>query len=416
MKKAYRDISRCRICGNTRLVPVVSLGTQALTGVFPGSAREEVTSGPVDLIRCQEAPGRRACGLVQLRQSYDKRRMYGKGYGYQSGLNRSMVEHLRAKARAIAEMVPLSSGDLVIDIGSNDGTLLNAYGRKDLVLVGIDPSGGKFRKNYRPPLRLIADFFSGDLVRGRFPGKKAKVVTSIAMFYDLDAPLEFMRQIAGILHEDGVWVMEQSYLPAMLRTTSYDTICHEHLEYYGVRQIDWMARRAGLKIVAVEENSVNGGSFSVTLAKENGAYKTAGVGRWLKKEERLSGEGPYKQFRERIERHKKGLLRFLALAKKRGETVYGYGASTKGNVMLQYCGLTAADIPCIGEVNPDKFGCYTPGTRIPIVPESQAKARRPDYLLVLPWHFRDFILKKEAATLKAGGRFLFPLPKLEVVS
>ena len=289
MKKSYREISRCRICGNPRLAPVLSLGTQALTGVFPRSVKQAVTAGPVDLVRCEEAPGREACGLVQLRQSYDKRQMYGKGYGYRSGLNRSMVEHLRRKARAIAETVSLSSGDLVIDIGSNDATLLNAYGRKDLMLVGIDPSGEKFRKNYRPPLRLIADFFSADLVRRRFPGKKAKVVTSIAMFYDLDAPLEFMKQIAGILHEDGVWVMEQSYLPAMLRTTSYDTVCHEHLEYYGVRQIDWMARRAGLKITAVEENEVNGGSFSVTLAKENGPYKTAGVGAWLRKEKNWRG-------------------------------------------------------------------------------------------------------------------------------
>lgn len=415
MKKAYRVIDRCRICGNDRLAPVLSLGRQALTGVFPRSVKEAVPSGPVDLIRCEEAPGREACGLVQLRQSYDKKEMYGAGYGYRSGLNRSMADHLRRKARTIAGLVPLSAGDLVVDIGSNDGTLLNSYGRKDVLLVGVDPSGGKFRKNYVPPMRLIVDFFSDDLFLKKFSGRKAKIVTSIAMFYDLEAPLDFMRQIEKILDDHGVWVLEQSYLPAMLRSTSYDTICHEHLEYYGLRQIDWMARRAGLKIIRVEENDVNGGSFSVMLAKEAAAYKTAGVGEWLKRERKLSGPEPYERFRERIEKHRYGLLRFLAKARNRGEAILGYGASTKGNVILQYCGLTPRDIPCIGEVNSDKFGSFTPGTRIPIVPESSVKAARPDYLLVLPWHFRDFIVKKEAAYIRAGGRFLFPLPAIETV-
>jgi NDP-4-keto-2,6-dideoxyhexose 3-C-methyltransferase len=252
-------------------------------------------------------------------------------------------------------------------------------------------------------------------VLNEFSGRRASIVTSIAMFYDLDSPLDFMRQIERILADDGVWAMEQSYLPAMLRTTGYDTICHEHLEYYAVHQIAWMARRAGLKIIQVEENTVNGGSFAVLLAKEGSSYHAAEIGEWLSRERNLTEPAIYERFERQVEGHRKDLLRFLDEARKRGDVVLGYGASTKGNVILQYCGLTARDIPCIGEVNSDKFGAFTPGTRIPIVPEAEVKARRPAYLLVLPWHFRAFIEKKEADYVRSGGRLAFPLPTLETV-
>jgi NDP-4-keto-2,6-dideoxyhexose 3-C-methyltransferase len=413
----YREIERCRICGNAELVPLLSLGTQSLTGVFPRDRQTQVTSGPLDLVKCAE--GRRpTCGLVQLRQSYSLDEMYGDNYGYGSRLNQSMVEHLHGKVRELLAMVELQPGDIVVDIGSNDGTLLRGY-PEGPILVGFDPTGLKFKEHYPDRVTLFADFFAAGPFRREFDDRKAKIVTSIAMFYDLEDPIEFMREVMAILADDGVWLLEQSYMPAMLAANAYDTVCHEHLEYYGLRQVKWMADRVGLKIVAVEPNRVNGGSMAVTVAKARSAYPedTAAVARILEAERQagLDGLAPYEAFRERVLQHRERLRTLLWELRGRGQTVLGYGASTKGNVILQFCNLTEDDVPFIAEVNPDKFGCYTPGTGIPIISETEAKAKRPDAFLVLPWHFRDNLLRREWGFMAGGGRMLFPLPAIEAV-
>ena len=418
----YREIARCRICGNLDLIPILSLGRQALTGVFPRTKGQRVTSGPLDLVKCREDRKGEHCGLLQLKQNYDKKEMYGGGYGYRSGLNRAMVEHLRGLVKRILRRVPLSPGDLVVDIGSNDSTLLRAYpgGKGGPVLVGMDPSANKFREYYPPHIRLIPDFFSADTLRRRCAGQKAKVVTSIAMFYDLDSPMDFMRQIVDVLDDEGLWVLEQSYLPSMVEATAYDTICHEHLEYYALKQIDWMARRVGLKIVDVQLNDVNGGSFAVMLAKSGSRFReNATLVRRLLSDERRAGFGgleAYRRFKKRVFEHRKRLLAFLIKARRENRTILGYGASTKGNVILQFCGLTPRDIPAIAEVNERKFGCFTPGTKIPIISEREARAAKPGYFLVLPWHFKAGIVVREREYLRAGGRLLFPLPTLHVTA
>ncbi|HVE12589.1 MAG TPA: class I SAM-dependent methyltransferase [Elusimicrobiota bacterium] len=410
--QAYRTVRRCRICGNTRLAPVLSLGRQALTGVFPRARGERVPAGPLDLVRCS-GPRERACGLVQLRQSYDKRVMYGDGYGYRSGLNPSMVEHLRRTARTAIALARPRRGDAVVDIGSNDGTLLRAFAGKGLRLVGVDPTAGHFRRHYPPGVRLVCDFFDPAHVRRALGGRPAKVITSLSMFYDLDAPLDFMRAVAGLLDRDGVWLLEQSYLPLMIEVNAYDTVCHEHLEYYALRQILWMTERAGLKVVRVELNDVNGGSFALAVARRDSRIPeaSAAIRRVLARERRYETPAPYRAFRRAVLRHRRELLAFFRRARARGWTVAGYGASTKGNVILQFCGLGPADLPCMGEVNPEKFGAFTPGTGIPIRPEADVRAARPDVLFVLPWHFRDFIVRKEAAYRRGGGRLFFPLPR-----
>lgn len=413
---SYTEVSRCRACGNDALRPAFSLGRQALTGVFPRPG-EPVGSGPVDMVRCDPAGRAGACGLVQLRQSYDTSAMYGDNYGYRSGLNPSMVRHLQEKMSRVLARVPVGAGDVVLDVGSNDATTLRCYPAGPR-RIGMDPSGAKFRSYYPDGAELVVDFFSADSFFKASGGRKAKVVTSFAMFYDLEDPLGFMRQVAAVLAEGGVWVMEQSYLPAMLAQNAYDTVCHEHIEFYGLRQIDWMARRAGLKVLDVAFNGANGGSFEIWLAAAASALAVneAAVVRTLAAEAGLDGPAPYAAFASRVEAHRAELKEFLAEARRAGKRVVGYGSSTKGNVLLQHCGLGPTDLECIGEVNPEKFGRVTPGTAIPIVPEAEMRARKPDYLLVLPWHFRDFIVEKEAAWRAASGaKLLFPLPRLEVV-
>ncbi|MFZ5567204.1 MAG: class I SAM-dependent methyltransferase [Pseudomonadota bacterium] len=405
----YKKISACRICGNTHLERVLDLGEQMLTGVFPRERGAQVTVGPLRLVKC--VGGEEACGLLQMEHSYDLGEMYGENYGYRSGLNASMVKHLQAKVARIRSMVTLNPGDLVVDIGSNDSTTLQAY-PKDLDLVGVDPTGVKFHQYYPPHIKLIPDFFGAALIQARYPGRKAKVVTSFSMFYDLEAPMDFMRQVHEVLADDGIWVFEQSYMPTMLATNSYDTVCHEHLEFYALKQIQWMAERVGFRILDVEFNDVNGGSFSITVAKKLGGEVMVPSVQKILDDERAQGLDtlvPYQQFVERVEQTRKTLLDFIAQAKAQGKTVAALGASTKGNVLLQYCGLTDKEIQFVGEVNPDKFGAYTPGSWIPIISEDELLQKGIDYLLVLPWHFRTFF---EGSTKLSRATLVFPLPTL----
>jgi hypothetical protein len=341
--------------------------------------------------------------------------MYGINYGYRSGLNTSMVLHLQKKIKAILESVTLKEGDLVLDIGSNDSTTLQAYPPNSATLVGIDPTGVKFYKYYPPHVQLISDFFSSALVSKKFPGQKAKIITSFSMFYDLEDPMEFMRQINDVLADDGVWVLEQSYMPYMLERNSYDTICHEHLEFYSLRQIKWMADKVGLKIIDVEFNEINGGSFSVMVVKAKGDSSISPTVKNildLENKQGLLTLSPYLEFAIRVKNSKQELLEFLKTTQSKGKTVAALGASTKGNVLLQYCELNEKNILFVGEVNNEKYGCFTPGTWIPIIPESDLLEKAPDYLIVLPWHFKDYFLSQRKYS---QFNLVFPLPKLLIV-
>jgi SAM-dependent methyltransferase len=414
----FREIEKCRVCGNRDLLPILSLGEQYLTGVFPSFRNAELSRGPLELVACNSASELGVCGLVQLQQSYNLDEMYGENYGYRSSLNQAMVKHLQEKVHHLLEHYPLNPGDLVLDIGSNDGTLLSFYPELGVAVVGIDPTAKKFAPFYRDHISVVDDFFSGDLFREKFGARKARIVTSIAMFYDLENPLSFMKDVASILAEDGVWHFEMSYLPAMVKTMGYDTICHEHLEYYSLHQIKWMTDRCGLKILDVEFNNVNGGSFAVTVGLQASTFqpKSARIETILLDEEEkgLTNVMRYQNFTRQVHAHREELLTLLKRLKGQGKTVLGYGASTKGNVLLQFCGITTELLPCIAEVNRDKFGCYTPGTNIPIVSEKDAHGMKPDYFLVLPWHFRDMIIQREKQYLRRGGKLIFPLPSLEV--
>lgn len=407
-------VKACRACGSLNLEPMLSLGQQALTGVFPKSASVPVTVGPLQLVRC-----RGECGLVQLMHSYEAAEMYGQNYGYRSSLNKSMVEHLNDITATLRKIVTLQPGDAVLDIGSNDGTLLKSYEQGTVKPFGMDPSAEKFRHYYREDAKLVVDFFSADRFLEVSGGQKAKIVTSIAMFYDLDEPLSFMKQVERVLDESGVWHFEQSHVGLMLERNAYDTICHEHVEYYALQQIEWMIQRAGLKIVDVQLNDINGGSFAVTAAKAGSPLvpNQANIDRVRKYEADLGlhTDRPYNEFAERVAKHRTELVDAIKALQKQGKRVLGYGASTKGNVILQYCGFTPELLPAIAEVNADKFGSVTPGTHIPIISEADAKAQKPDVFVVFPWHFRDNLVAREKAFLAGGGALLFPLPAIELV-
>lgn len=407
----FQPLDKCRISGSRNLVSVLHLGSQELTGVFPTSG-EAVTAGPLELVWCPDS------GLLQLGHTFDLAEMYGENYGYRSGLNRSMAQHLSDKISGLERAAELRPGDAVLDIGSNDGTSLKAYQTSALKKVGFDPTGEKFRRYYPADVLLIPTFFSAhDYFRCH--GNPAKIVTSIAMFYDLDDPIDFARNVSSVLAEDGIWHFEQSYMPSMLRMNAYDTICHEHLEYYSLHAVQKILEAAALRIVDVQLNNINGGSFAVTAAHKRSKVKSdqGAIEQLLDQEDRmgLSTQKPFGEFKDRVLRHKTDLTRLLKSLAADGSKVLGYGASTKGNVILQFCGFGPSEVTAIAEINEDKFGKVTPGSHIPIISEGAAKAMRPDYFLMLPWHFKEGILHREREWRATGGKFIVPLPEIEIV-
>jgi NDP-4-keto-2,6-dideoxyhexose 3-C-methyltransferase len=406
-------ITRCRLCGNHQLIEVINLGEQALTGIFPPSQQTIIPKAPLQLVKCDESHAYHACGLLQLKHTYSISALYGDHYGYRSGLNTSMVQHLTQKILNICKTISLEKNDIVIDIGSNDATSLKAYPTNHCRRIGIDPTAEKFIEFYTDDMIPIFDFFSADKVRTFIHNEKAKVITSFSMFYDLEDPLIFAKEVASLLHDEGIWVCEQSYMPAMLRNNAFDTICHEHLEYYALRQMQWIADHAELRILDVEFNEINGGSFSVVFALKNSSLPTNNkkiqaiiYQEWLMG---FNTNTPYHSFDERIHQIKADITHFFNCIRADNKQIYGLGASTKGNVLLQYCNITTLDLPAIGEVNPDKFGCYTPGTMIPILTESDIFNRQPDYLFILPWHFKPFFETHFKHTMM---QLVYPLPNL----
>jgi hypothetical protein len=413
MNKRFKAIDTCRISGSKHLISVVNLGEQALTGVFPKNKAESPTSGPLELKWCPES------SLLQLAHSYDLDEMYGLNYGYRSGLNASMVAHLSEKIKWLERRYSLSDGDVVIDVGSNDATTLKSYETRGITRIGVDPTGEKFRAYYPDEIKLIIDFFPSAEVGKILNGRKAKIITSISMFYDLEDPRKFAQEVASVLAKDGVWHLEQSYMPAMLRQNSYDTICHEHLEYYTLKNIKDILGSADLRVVDVQMNGINGGSFAVTAARNDSPIKSNDrIVEWLLGREELGGFNtirPYREFEDRVYAHRAALRSLIETLHADGKKVLGYGASTKGNVILQFCGLTQNLIPAIAEINPDKYGSYTPGSSIPIVSADEAERMSPDYYLVLPWHFRDGIIRRETLFLNRGGKLIIPFPEIEIV-
>ncbi len=410
-----KKINQCRICGNKDFIDVLDLGTQFLTSVFPDRKQiNNIERYPLKLIKCHG--NENVCNLVQLAHSVEKNLMYSDNYGYRSGLNSSMMLHLQNRVKQVMKIVNFKKNDIVLDIGSNDGTTLSYYDQQ-IKKIGIDPTSGKFKEFYKPDITVITDFFSAEVLKNYIGNKKIKAITSFAMFYDLEKPVEFADQIAQILDiNEGIWVLEQSYLPEMLNKLSFDTICHEHLEYYSLTQIDWIMSKVGLKIINVEFNEINGGSFAVTVChKSNKNYKTSKIVNkilQLEIKKGLLNKKIFKLFSKKVNFFKNNFKNFLTSSMKSGKKIFGIGASTKGNVILQYCEIDKNLLPYIGEINPEKFNKFTPGSWIEIKQEDEILKMNPDLLLILPWHFKTFFLEQ-----KKYKKFnlLFPLPETHIV-
>ena len=401
-------IKFCRLCKTKNLQTVSSLGNMYFTGIFPKSKKTAIPKGKLKLIRCKK------CSLLQLEDNFDSNLMYGKNYGYMSSLNKAMIFHLKLKKKYLLDTYKLKKGSSILDIGSNDGTFLKFFS-KDYKLFACDPTIKKFKKYYRKDIKMTANFFSAD----QFKNQKFDLITSIAMFYDLPDPLKFTKDIESLLSNDGIWHVEMSYMPSMLNNKSYDTICHEHLEYYSLKSLKFLTKLSNLKIVNIKFNQINGGSFSLDIAKNNSKYSENNtLLKWLLLREKLNQFNSLKtqkNFFKNIRQHRVLLFNLIKKLRLNGKKICGYGASTKGNVILQYCGLTEKHLDYIFEVNKFKYNRYTPGSNIRILPERYINKVKPDYLLVLPWHFKEHIIIKEKNFLDSGGKLIFPLPEIEII-
>ncbi len=402
-------ILTCRNCKTKKLNFLFSLGKISFTGKFP-KKNQRIKKAPLDLVMCKQ------CKLVQLSHKFNLRYLYGPDYGYRSGINTTMVNHLNKVVLQAIKKVKLKKNDMVLDIASNDGTLLKNYSN-NIITFGIDPLVNKYKKNYKNINFKVSNFFSRKEIIKKTK-KKFKIISALSVFYDSENPNKFLNDVKNILENDGLFILEFADLASIIKKKMFDTICHEHLEYYSSKIIIDMCKKNDLKVIDVFENDINGSSKQFYISKINSKFKVnqKKINKILREEIKLKihSKKRISSFFKEIKKIKTNLLKLLNKIKKQNKRIHAYGASTKGNVLLQYFGIDNRFIDYVSERNPLKYNLYTPGTSIKIISESDSRGLRPDYYLVLPWHFQKEILKREKKIRLNGTKFIFPLPKIEL--
>ena len=408
-------ITECRSCGSTNLTNILSLGLQYPSNFIElnsiSDKREQI---PLELIFCEK----KDCGLLQLKHTASRESLY-KEYWFRSGLNEKMVEALNDITKSVEKRISLSENDIVLDIGCNDGTLLRSYQSK-VRLVGFEPASNLVDEAKEGTELIINNFFSFYEFVQHFPNERIKVITSIAMFYDLEDPNSFVSDIVNCLDQDGIWIIQMAYLIPMLELNAFDNIVHEHLEYWSLKSLKRLLEEHDLEIFDVELNDVYGGSFRIFVkTKKNDKINIQNsVDEFLKKEDEfgLEKKETYLNFANRVNSLKNKLNDFIKKEISNGKLIYAYGASTKGNTLLQFYNLNNKLISKAADRDSKKFGKMTIGSNIPVISEEQARDEKPDYFLVLPWHLVDFFKERENEFLNNGGKFIVPLPDFKIIS
>ncbi len=404
-------IKTCINCKNKNLDKIFSLGKLCFSGRFSKSYKENIPSEKLNIIFCKN------CKLVQLDRSFDPNYLYGDGYGYRTGINKTMTDHVNYTVKQITKIVNLNRYDCVLDIASNDGTLLNFY-PKNIVKVGIDPLVGKYKKYYKNINHKISNFFNISDIKKLRLKKKFKIITALSVFYDLRNPNKFLKEVKQLLDKEGVFVLEHADLYSILKNNIFDTICHEHLSYYSSSIIINMMKKNGLRVFNHEFNNINGGSSRYYICHMDSKYKSNKSIKYVINKElkfKLGLQKTLKNFFKKIINLNNKLIKLIKKIKNYNQTIHGYGASTKGNILLQFCKIGNKEIDFIADRNMLKYNLFTPGTKIKIISEKESRLIKPDYYLVLPWHFKKEILKREIKIRKKGVKFIFPLPKIEII-
>lgn len=401
-------IKQCRSCRSNNLVDILSLGDQYLSDFVDND--QKPPKYPLDLVLCDD------CKLLQLKETTPPVELYTDHYGYRSGINRTMKDHLRDIANKADELANPQAGEVIVDIGCNDGTLLKVYDQ-NTKRIGFDPVS-KFVEEYKDTnITFVNDYFNKESYDKIVGSTKAQVITAISMFYDLDEPNKFVSDLKDVLAENGVLIIQQNYVAGMLLQNAYDNIVHEHLEYYSLFSLENLLKNHGLEVFDVELNDLNGGSFRTYICHKGARIISDSVKtlRQVEAQMKLDQKITYEAYAERITKLADDLHTLLVDLNKQGKKVYLYGASTRGNTLLQYSNLDNKLIQKAVERNTEKFGKKIASVGIPIISEEQARGEHPDYMLVLPWFFKDEFVQREFDYLSKGGKFIFPLPRIEVI-
>ena len=403
-------IKSCRNCKKTKFINLFSLGKMSFTGRFPKSSKTNIPKEQLNLLMCN------FCKLVQLDRNFNLKYLYGKNYGYRTGINNTMTNHVKQIVKKLSSLVKLKKKDYVLDIASNDSTLLNFY-PNNVIKVGVDPLVNKYIKYYKKVNFKISNFFNLTDIKKLKLKKKFKIITALSVFYDLRDPNKFIREIKEILDDQGIIVLEHVDLHCIIKHKIFDTICHEHLGFFSSKVIIDMVKKNKLKVFAHEYNNVNGGSSRYYIGHIRSKYiikKSVKKVLITEKKAGILKKATYRLFYKRIMDSKLRLIAKLKSIKSKNLIVHGYGASTKGNVLLQFFNIGKNYIQYIADRNPLKFNSFTPGTKIKIISEKKSRTMKPNYYLVLPWHFKKEILSREKKIMNNGTKFIFPLPKLEI--
>ena len=404
--KIFKSINKCRVSKKKDFISVFKFPNFYLTGIFPNK-KQKILKTPFEVIFSKSSK------LLQLKHNYDQKLLYGENYGYRSSLNPVMVKHLKQKYFILEKKLGLKKSDNFLDIGSNDSTFLNFSKSKR---YGVDPSIKKFIRYYNKNTNVYIDTFENAFLK--LKNVKFKLITSIAMFYDLPDPLSFLKKIKTILSDDGIYHIEVANVLSFIDNFSYDTFCHEHFEFYSLSSLNFLIKKSNLKIKDFGFNKINGGSIWLDIVKKDNKFKINEnkIIKFINYEKKrgLHKASTYKKFFEKASKHSKKLNNFLLEIKKKNKKIAGFGASTKGNVLLQFCKISNKQIDNIYDVNPFKFGKYTPGTNIQIKDEKKMNLNNYDYVLVLIWHFNKFIVNKIKKHNK-NIKIIIPFPKIKIL-
>ena len=410
-----KKIQACRNCQNNNLKHILNIGNQYLVDFLEEDG--ENFTAPLELVLCD--PETNGCGLLQLHHTVSPDLLYRR-FWYKSGVNQTIRDDLEEIVRKAEEKVNLENDDIVLDIGANDGTLLRFYKNKSIKPIGFEPATNLLEEASIDTFKIFNEYFNAKSFKSEFGTKKARVITSISMFYDLDKPHDFVGDIKDILDDNGIWILQMNYLVTMLENNAFDNIVHEHLEYYSLQSLEYLLNKHDLEVFDVEQNNINGGSIRVYIKFKNSnkfsISKNVDSVREYEKKIGLNNTKTYLDFAKRILNLREQTCGFIEDEIRDGKKIYVYGASTRGNTLLQYYGLNSELILAAAERHPEKWGKKTVGSKIPIISEKQARSEKPDYFLILPWYFKEEFVKRESEFLQNGGKFLIPLPEFEVIN
>lgn len=399
-----KKIKCCRLCKNKKLTKLHDYGNHFVSNFVNKKDINKGIKAPLILVYCNN------CKLLQLEHSAPQEIMYKKFYWYRSGVTNTMRTALKDIYFQVKKMSLLRKGDTILDIGANDGTMLKYFTDNGYKTIGCEPA-----KNLKKELKQNADFIINDfwdykhlkkLIK-KNKLKKPKVITAIGMFYDLENPSKFISDAAKSLDDNGVFIAQLMCLNSMIEQNDLGNICHEHLEFYSYPSLKYLFEKNGFKIMKIEENKINGGSYRIYCKKN--------LKKSINYKENTSLKD-IKNFIRKVENNKTKCLKFLDKCKNSRKKVFIYGASTKGNTLLQYYGINSKMIPYAAERSPEKWNKYTVGSGIKIISEARARKLNPDYFFVMPYGFINEFIKREHKWLKKGGKFILPYPNFKVLN